>query len=1414
LSEEHAGDRDEALARLADDVARSLAAGEDPDPAHLATEHGVTEEDVTDCVASLRAVDEAMFAALDLDADDLPTPDLPDDFEILEEIGRGGMGVVYRVRQRSLDRVVAVKVIRPAAHGFAETVRRFRKEARSLAKLRHPGLVAVHEVGVAGDAVFFSMDLVEGRSLAARVAEGRLTPTETLRVMRRVASAVCHCHERGIIHRDLKPANVLLDEDGEAWVVDFGLARDVALSMDATGTGRLLGTPAYMSPEQARGDGQPVGEAADVYALGALLYECLTGRAPFAGKPLPELIRAVLEDDPVRPGRIDPSIPRDLETIVMTAMAKRPERRYATCLALLADLEAFAEGGHIKARRPGAWRRAGQFLVRHREPFSGALVTAALFTIVVFAWVLPRIGRTPETLADLAGDFLERKEGGAALALCDEALTRLGDGDTDLHHGLRLARLESLSLVAEGIFESGRVEDAESILDRVVQENDAFRNREDWAGIGRPLWLRARIAAARSDREAFRKAISDLHSEVMNTHRDAEHGPERVFERPAEKVLDLVTERALEKDGVDRALTWGLLDLATMAAPVPVRWFAEDLATRRPVLEEVLRVAAEASAQRVLSHRDFHPVCTLIIGLSSLGHEDEVMAFLAAVARDSDALDEERALALYLLAEILDLPRDPRKDPYRNFAAWTEARAAATLGLLNDLSRETRAEILWRRIDVAVDLGDRQWLVAHIGGEWGSEGSWRRWWATHLSEEPAVILARRAGIPNGTDLTDRVALLDLLRTASSHRRTLIHQLLVLAAPPDVRCPNRRRRPRDDLVRAWRDALGLRSDPRPYRLRTAMVILEDADPPRIVARQVRRIGIGDSVNFELGHTEPRRWETGFGVPGLGALAREPRSSRSRSTGSIELDWRGGALRIDRVHVGTILVRDSMNGHGGGRHRPVRTRFLIHLAEEDTGDPRAYSLEDWRRILAANLRELSRGLREEEPEPVRPRSTFQRARHHAIWTLPRLAAKLGLPGHADLVADFPWDRADMLERRDPSRARLAAGDAGILDDPLLAADLRECGGDWDSPTTAGWWGRLLLTTEEPRIRNLAASVLAEKGMPDRVAAAIERAVDTGDLEIPETLRTKIDGAGWRALRAEGGLEWGWLAFTAVAWILALLAAGFAFWPGRRIEARGRAAVQLLMLGLCMAAFDVRLLGFDLLPDTVGLLLAAAGAALLVRGSGARSLVPVALLVAAVAAGLKALGVAPVPTGALADAFAATALILLPALVQLVDVTPDLRVARLPDRRSARRWSLAAFELRVPFVLAVGASLFWLADLSQNNTAWYSVSIPMIPIWIVAVLAWFASRQSRRLRRGEPLLGLSSHVLYALFLGLPALLWTVGATMAFITGSDPRDGLSSGFRAVVATLAVLAILRMGMAMGLAARRRAANHPLSAVS
>jgi tetratricopeptide (TPR) repeat protein/tRNA A-37 threonylcarbamoyl transferase component Bud32 len=302
-------------------------------------------------------------------------------YEIEDELGRGGMGVVYKARQAGLGRLVALKMILHADHAGTEGRARFFAEPEAVARLQHPNIVQIHEIGEHDGAPFFSLEFCPGGSLDRKLAHKPAPVREAAALVRTLAEAVQAAHGKGIIHRDLKPANVLLGEDGTLKVTDFGLAKRLDQAGE-TRAGAVMGTPNYMAPEQAEGKTDQIGPAADVYALGAILYECLTGRPPFLASSVLEVLDQVRSAEPLPPRRLQVNVPRDLETICLKCLQKAPAARYASAADLAADLDRYLDGRPILARPVPAWERTAKWARRH--PAQAGLAVAVLL-VVAFA---------------------------------------------------------------------------------------------------------------------------------------------------------------------------------------------------------------------------------------------------------------------------------------------------------------------------------------------------------------------------------------------------------------------------------------------------------------------------------------------------------------------------------------------------------------------------------------------------------------------------------------------------------------------------------------------------------------------------------------------------------------------------------------------------------------------------------------------------------------------------------------------------------------------------------------------------------------------------------------------------------------------------------------------------------------------
>ncbi len=395
------------LAGILDGYMADLHAGKSPDRNGLLSAHPALASQLEACLAGIDFVHQAAGSAA-------LKPATLGEFQILRELGRGGMGVVYEAEQTSLHRKVALKVLRFGAVADVEAMQRFRREAETVARLHHTNIVPIFAVGCERGVHYYAMQFIEGRSLADVLADSRRTgslpsPQTVAGWGLQAAEALAHAHQRGVIHRDIKPSNLLLDPEGVVWLTDFGLAKRVD-EATLTMSGALMGTPRYMSPEQAESMKRPVDHRTDLYSLGATLYELATGRPVFESATPHGIIERILNEQPARPRQIRPELPRDLETIILACLAKDPSQRYQTAHALAGDLRAVLDGRAIQARRIPFRERMTRYVRKRKKAISqSSLVIAATALLIVgsfLGWRLYRDARLGRVLLSTDGPSL------------------------------------------------------------------------------------------------------------------------------------------------------------------------------------------------------------------------------------------------------------------------------------------------------------------------------------------------------------------------------------------------------------------------------------------------------------------------------------------------------------------------------------------------------------------------------------------------------------------------------------------------------------------------------------------------------------------------------------------------------------------------------------------------------------------------------------------------------------------------------------------------------------------------------------------------------------------------------------------------------------------------------------------------
>jgi serine/threonine-protein kinase len=662
-------------------------------------------------------------SGVDTPASGHPGADLPHvpGYEVQAVLGRGGMGVVYQARHLRLNRLVALKMLLGGAYAGPHERARFQREAEAVAGLRHENIVRVYDVGDHDGRPYFTMELIEGGSLAQHLAGAPQPAGAAAQLVATLAEAVRVAHQGGVVHRDLKPANVLLAADGTAKISDFGLARRLQGGTALTQSGVALGTPSYMAPEQARGQTQAIGPAVDVYALGAILYELLTGRPPFYAETAVATVHQVITQDPVPPSRLNFQVPRDLETICLKCLQKDPARRYATAAALANDLRRFGEGRPIQARPVGWAERSWRWC--KQKPTTAALLALVLLTAGGGLWLerqrADRRGRTREAIeAALAQVPALRVQGRwpEAEAVLTQARSRLDEADSaDLRR--QLAQAEGgLRLAAA--------------LERIRLTPAIDGNRFDYRGMA----------------EAYAQAFANAGLDVRG---DEETVAVQIRDSALRAQLVMALDHwAYVADALqDRQAMARLLDLARRADPDP-GWGDR---FRKPALwgnqEALRRLAAEAQELLAKDAPENGPPTPLVTLLAKkLGQEDNqaepllraaqgqhpedfwlnyalgealreskpaaaVGFYRAALATRSTvaAVHFELSMALLRHGEVDEAIRAARKaiqlDPKGRMAHYQLGRCLQASGRLDEAMAEYRR---------AIQLDPKEWM-AHYG---------------------------------------------------------------------------------------------------------------------------------------------------------------------------------------------------------------------------------------------------------------------------------------------------------------------------------------------------------------------------------------------------------------------------------------------------------------------------------------------------------------------------------------------------------------------------------------------------------------------------------------------------------------------------------------------------------------------------
>jgi len=1092
-------DREERLYRLGEALERAQAEGRAfPDSVWAAR----FDLELAEVARARRAVELLAADAEPEDAGELPPPALPADYELEGELGRGGMGVVYRVRQKSLDRHLALKVLRPGEAVARRALERFRREAKSLARLRHPHIARVHEVGECEGRVYFTMDLIEGRSLAEELAERPATPAQAVRWMRQVASAIAYVHGHGLVHRDVKPANVLIDAAGDACVVDFGLAREAEVSSELTRSGHFLGTPAYMAPEQARGEHGAVGEATDVYAMGAVLYECLTGRRAFEGASIVELVAAVCEGEATPPRRIDPKIPAPLERVCLKAMARRPEERYQSAQAMLEDLERFESGRAVLAEPPSAARRFRDYASRNRASLKGAGWTAFALVGLFLVVVLPRLGSPRDGRLRSAKELVRAGETSAALRLYEEAYTSPPEPAIAREHAFPFAA--ALLTGADAQFAAGEERNARARIERcreVAREALELVDQPQRVQLLATLaWAEARTAGG----SGVRSALDDFAREL-----DAVVDPvtgARVFVgsgNSASVMLARFSLPTLLDPSADShqagVVLWGGA-LADPLEPGVFEWLARAVEERARVVVALLAAASElppGATDRALpdlggtAGREWLEVVQAC-------DPGELRSLLAAACGEDQASEFATAALRRFSGQLIDLPAETAEELELD-------RMAQLLETPPHLDLARRVEVVLGGAAFGPGDARARWLASRTGrrARGGGSEAWED------LGDPATLRAQledSLGWETGeapTSAAAELAAFDALESVSARRR--MHAWLTMGLPEDALAPlwpEPAATEPELLADRWHALLEPDAARKTWILRLAKLRWHLGEPtPEVVEEQRLYVEEGSDVG-ELETIRPGsrplsvalRGRLGWGPGGVELSFEEPRIHGGVRPTRLRLVLPGGVLR---GRPGEVLAAGSIERRSKDRGEDHVDLMLACL---EAGPPSggAWKLATWRERYESQLRE-------------------------------RLAAR----------------PSAFRSTRDRWLARL------LLDDE----DYRALGFDLGDPRVVrvmgdAWLQRWVLASDDVEARAAALEALDLDEHPAARARLLEGAVAAGRTLTPAEARSLARAR--EAARSESRKRWvlGSLLSVAGAFLLWLLAIGLrALWRMQR-------------------------------------------------------------------------------------------------------------------------------------------------------------------------------------------------------------------------------------------------------------------------